>query len=102
MHAMCVVILALGLQPRQRLVKVRAKSEARESHFMLPKVWESVREWTFTPKWIPTLGVWVLMDESLNNKCKGQNPLDWKVIYIIGKILELKDVKWVPMTHLGT
>jgi len=48
MHAMCVVILALGLQPRQRLVKVRAKSEARESHFMLPKVWESVREWTFT------------------------------------------------------
>jgi len=29
--------LALGSQPRQRLVKVRAKSETRESHFMLQK-----------------------------------------------------------------
>jgi hypothetical protein len=25
-------------------VKVRAKSEIRESHFMLPRMWESVRE----------------------------------------------------------
>jgi hypothetical protein len=33
-----VVILALGLWPRQGLIKVRAKSEAQESHFMLPRV----------------------------------------------------------------
>ncbi len=31
-----VATLALGLQPRQGLAKVRAKSEARESHFMFP------------------------------------------------------------------
>ncbi len=39
-----VATLALGLRPRQGLAKVRAKNEARESHFMLSRVWESVRE----------------------------------------------------------
>jgi len=32
---MNIATLALGLQPRQGLAKVRAKSETRESHFML-------------------------------------------------------------------
>jgi hypothetical protein len=31
----CVATLALGLRPKQGLAKVRAKYEARESHFML-------------------------------------------------------------------
>ncbi len=31
-----VATLALGSRSRQRLAKLRAKSEARESHFMLP------------------------------------------------------------------
>jgi hypothetical protein len=31
-------------RPRQRFAKVRANSEARESHFMLLGVWESVME----------------------------------------------------------
>jgi hypothetical protein len=31
-----IATLALGLQPNQGLAKVLAKSEARESHFMLP------------------------------------------------------------------
>jgi len=39
-----ITTLALGSRPRQRLVKVRAKYEAWESHFMLPGVQESVRE----------------------------------------------------------
>jgi hypothetical protein len=39
-----VTTLALGLQPRQGFVKVRAKCEAHESHFMLLGVLESVRE----------------------------------------------------------
>jgi hypothetical protein len=38
-----VVALTLGSRPRQGLAKVRAKSEARESHFMLPGVWEGGR-----------------------------------------------------------
>jgi len=32
----------------------------------------------------------------------GQNPLDWSVPYIIGKLLELRCLKWVHMTHLDT
>jgi len=57
-HIIHVVTLALGLWPRQELVKVWAKSKARESHFMLPGVWKSVREMNLhTPKWVPTLGV---------------------------------------------
>ncbi len=39
-----VATLALGSQPRQGLAKVWAKCEGWESHFMLPRVWESVRE----------------------------------------------------------
>jgi hypothetical protein len=39
-----VTTLTLGSQPRQGFTKVRAKSEAQKSHFMFPKVWESVRE----------------------------------------------------------
>jgi uncharacterized membrane protein len=33
-----VATLTLGSQPKQWLAKVRAKSEARESHFMFPGV----------------------------------------------------------------
>jgi hypothetical protein len=39
-----ITTLALGSRPRQRFAKVRAKCEGQESHFMLPGVWESVRE----------------------------------------------------------
>jgi predicted acyl esterase len=38
LEAIGVATLALGSWPRQGLAKVRAKSEARESHFMLPGV----------------------------------------------------------------
>ncbi len=43
-YSVSVTTLALGLQPRQRLVRVWAKKEAQESHFMLPRVQKSVRE----------------------------------------------------------
>ncbi len=39
-----ITTLTLGSQPRQGLAKVAPKSEARKSHFMLLRVWESVRE----------------------------------------------------------
>jgi hypothetical protein len=39
-----VTTLALGSRPKQGLAKVRAKSEAQESHFMLSGVWGSVGE----------------------------------------------------------
>jgi hypothetical protein len=43
-------------------------------------------------------GSWSL--ESSKKDCRGQNPLDWEVLYIIRKILELRCLKWAYMTHL--
>jgi hypothetical protein len=37
-HMEFVATLALALRPKQGLVKVRVKSEVRESHFMLSRV----------------------------------------------------------------
>ncbi len=98
-----VASLALGLRPKQGLAKVRAKCEGQESHFMLPGMWESVKEWT--PTLLSELPLWEL-DSQWTSKfsksnCRGQNPLDWKVPYIIGKFLECRCLKWVRMTHLN-
>jgi hypothetical protein len=97
-----LAILTLGSQPRQGFTKVRAKYETRESHFMLPGVQESVREWTLTLS--SELSLWELESqwtpEFLNNNYRGQNPSDGRVPYIIGKVLERRCLKWARMTHL--
>jgi hypothetical protein len=97
-----VATLALGSWPRQRLAKVWAKTEVRESHFMLSGVWENVREWTST--FLSELPFWELdsrwTPEFSQINCRSQNPLDWGVPYTIGKLLELKCLKWAHMTHL--
>ncbi len=98
-----VTTLALGLRPRQGLANVWAKSEAQEFHFMFPRVWESVREWTSTfPNEFP---FWELESQWTSkfskSDCRGQNPLDWRVYYIIGKLLERKFLKWAHTTHLS-
>jgi hypothetical protein len=59
-----------------------------------------VREWTLIlPSEFP---LWELESwwtfESSEIDCRGKNPLDWKVPYIIGKFLELRCLKWVHMT----
>ncbi len=94
--------LSLGLGSRPGLAKVRAKYEAQESHFMLPGVQKKVRERTFT---LPNeLSLWELESQWTpkfwKRDFKGQNPLDWRVLYIIGKILEFRCLKWAHMTHL--
>jgi hypothetical protein len=99
-----VTTLAFGSQPKQRLIKVRAKCEAQESHFMLPRVQESVKEWTLTfPSELP---LWELKfqwtPESSKSNCRGQNPLDSRFFYIIGKFLEHTCLKWARITHLNT
>jgi hypothetical protein len=71
---------------------------------MFPGVQKSVKERTFTfPNELP---FWELESqwtpESLEGDCKGQNSLDWKVLYIIGKLLERNCLKWAHMTHLDT
>jgi len=99
-----VVTLALGLRPKQGFGKVWAKREAWESHLMLLGVWENVRERTFTlPREFP---FWELesrwTSKFLESNYRGQNPLNWKVLYIIRKILECRCLKWACMIHFGT
>jgi hypothetical protein len=71
---------------------------------MLLGVQKSVREWT--PTFPSELPLWELESqwtpESLEGDCRGQNSSDWKVPYIIGKLLERRCLKWVCLTHLGT
>ncbi len=56
-----------------------------------------------TPKWAPTLGVGVLMDSQIfRGWLQGWNSLDWQVLYIIGKLLTLRCMKWAHMIDLGT
>jgi hypothetical protein len=98
-----VATLDLGSQPKQRFVKVRAKSETQDSHSMLSGVWENVREWTCTLA--SELPLWELESQwtskFLESDWRGQNTLDWSVPYIIGKILKRRCLKWACMTHLG-
>jgi hypothetical protein len=102
---LCMVVVAtltLGSWPKQGLARLRAKKEARESHLMLSGVQKSVKEWTFTfPNELPFWELesqWIL--ESSKGNFRGQNPLDWRVIYIIRKILKLRCLKWSFMIHL--
>jgi hypothetical protein len=54
-------------------------------------------------KWAPTLGIGVRWTrESSESDCRGQNPLDWKILHIIGNILKIRCLRWARMTHLDT
>jgi hypothetical protein len=77
-----VTTLALELRPRQGLVKVRAKSETWEPHFMLLGGWEYESVWELnlhTLKWTPILGVGVLMDSQIFRMwLQGSEPIGLK------------------------
>jgi len=49
--------------------------------------------WELKSRWTPKFS---------KSDCKGQNPLDWGVLYIIRKVLKLKCLKWACMNHLET
>jgi hypothetical protein len=56
-----------------------------------------------TPKGVPTLGVGVPVDSRIfRRRLQGSKPMDWKVFYIIEKMLKLRCLKWARMTHLNT
>jgi len=86
---------SLGSRLKQRLTRLWAKRGSQG-------VKESVREWTFTlPRELLPCKLeswWTL--ECLENDCRGQNPMDWEVLYAIGKLLKLRCLKWPRMTHL--
>ncbi len=63
----------------------------------------SLREWTLT--FSSELSLWELefqwTPEFSENDCKGQNSLNWRIPYIIGKLLESKCLKGAHTTHLN-
>jgi len=67
------------------------------------KVWGSVREWTLTL--LRQLPLWEMESrwtpEILESDCRGQNSMARGVLYIIGKLLERRCVKWARMAHLN-
>ncbi len=95
----------LGFATKVRGCKVlgQEKDPGVTSH--VPGSAKSVKEWTLTlPRELPC---WEL--ESRSPKwtskfskcdCGGQNPSPRKVLYIIGKLLKLRCLKWVRIIHL--
>ncbi len=62
----------------------------------------SVKEWTFTlPRQLPLgeLESWRTPEFS-GKDYRGQNPLVWRVPYIIGNLLKCRCLKWAYITHL--
>jgi len=86
---------ANGLQGCEPRLNLRSRSHA-------PGVQKSVRERTLTlPSELPC---WELESrwtpKCSESDCKGQNLMAWRVIYIIGKLLKRKCLKWARITHL--
>jgi hypothetical protein len=50
----------------------------------------------------PEMGTWEFPRtlELSENDWRGQNTLHWRVLYIIGKLLKCRCLKWARMTHL--
>jgi hypothetical protein len=62
------------------------------------RVWENVRIEPPHSQVNSQFGSWTL--ESFGNDCRGQNPWNWRVFYIIEKVLERRCRKWAHMTQL--
>jgi len=61
-----------------------------------------MREWTLTlPRQLP---LWEMESrwtfETSKSDCSNQNPMACGVLYIIGKLLELRCLKWARIAHL--
>jgi len=93
-----VATLALGSRPRQGLARLRV---------MKGSLWakESVKEWTLTlPREFPPWELesrWTL--ECLKSYFKGQNLMNWRVLYTIEKTIETSMSKmgfYDPFGHL--
>jgi hypothetical protein len=107
---------AKGLQgcgPKGRKPGSQGKEAARvrtkrkpESHITYSreceKVWGSVREWTLTlPRQLP---LWEMESrwtpKISKSDFRGLNSMDCAVIYIIGKLLKHRRLKWARIAHL--
>ncbi len=97
-----VATLALGSRPRQGLAKVRAKKEARESHFMLPGVqrvwWKELSHSQVNSH----VGSWSFGGLSNVQRAIEGVKIHWIKVFLIS--LESSwnvDVEWACMIHLN-
>ncbi len=95
--------LNLGLTTKARGMERCGSRMQPWSHIYTPRVQKSVREWIHTfPSGFP---LWKLESlwsfEFSKNKFRGQNSLDWRFYYTIGKPLRRKCLKWACMIHLN-
>jgi hypothetical protein len=93
--------LALGSWSRQGFARLQAKREAG-NHTTYSRECEKV--WGNEPSHPKGVPLWELESrgtpEFLEGNFRGQNSMDWGVIYIIGKLLEHICLKWAHITHL--
>jgi len=81
--------------------RARQEGNPGDTPYIL-EVQENVRVWTLTlPRQLPLgeLESRRILEFSLSNR-RGQNPLVWKVLYIIEKLLKHRCLKWARITHL--
>jgi len=108
-HSVLICGKSICHDPNLRLVtKIRAwKSAGQECNpgvtLILSEVQGNVREWAHTlPNGFPFWELdsrWTL--EFSKSDLKGENSLDWKVLYTIEKLLRCKCLKWAHMIHLN-
>jgi hypothetical protein len=101
-HLLNVATLALALRPKQGVARLWANRKTRESHHMLPgvqRVWGNEpshsRVNSHVGNWSPK---WILKPSKRD--CRGQNPSPRGVLYIIGKLLKRKCLKWAHIADL--
>jgi len=91
-----IAILGLSSCPRQEFTKVRTKSEALRVTFHAPESVGKCEGMNSHSQMSFHFGCWNLMDSKFSKgDCNGQNSLDWKFPYTIGKFLERRWLKWV-------
>jgi hypothetical protein len=91
-----VTTLALGSRAKQLFARLQTKREVG-SHTTYS--WECEKVWgneTSHPK-----GVRIPVDFWISKgRLQGLNSMAWRIIYIIGKLLECKYLKWARIAHL--
>jgi hypothetical protein len=90
--------LSLRLATKATGCKVASQEGDPGVTSLAPESAKSVREWTLTPQINSHCLKWTL--EYSEGDCRGQNPWDWRVLYIIGNLLKLKCLKWAHIAHL--
>jgi len=87
---------SFGLVTKARVYKVASQEGSWELHNVLPKVWEGVRMNPHTPREFHFGDLesrWTL--EFSEGDYKGQNSMAWENLYINGKLLKRRYLKWV-------